>query len=67
MTYEADRSALLAVDGARLKVLTEFVMKLAHAEEYDTYTGAMLRTMAQEAMEQSIAAGRDAFYKGAMG
>lgn len=67
MTYELDKEVLLATDSARLKVLTDFVMGLTKVPEDDVINGATLREQALAAMQESIEAGRQAFYQGSMG
>lgn len=66
MNFEFDREVLLSVDGARLKVLTEFVGGLTHAQDTDVINGTTLRNLARAAMEKSIEAGRQAFYRGSL-
>lgn len=67
MNFELDKSVCLAVDGARLKVLTDFVMDLAHVPATDLINGGTLQGMACSALEKSIEAGRQAYFHGSMG
>lgn len=67
MTLDLDREVLLDVDSARLKVLVKFVEGLAHLPDTEIFNGSTLRDMAKGALEQSMEAGKQAFYKGSIG